>query len=99
MCEGLLEESDGEDEPGCAERPETDDGTDETSPPGPAGAEKRMEKKTEQQRRREKAARKLVSNPPCGLVLAMDLLIQHRALGTTFHGPQTEVLIRQSAVA
>ncbi|XP_005361129.1 ribosome biogenesis protein NOP53 isoform X1 [Microtus ochrogaster] len=59
MCEGLLEESDGEDEPGCAERAETDDGTDETSPPGPAGAEKRMEKKTEQQRRREKAARKL----------------------------------------
>ncbi|XP_052619053.1 ribosome biogenesis protein NOP53 isoform X1 [Peromyscus californicus insignis] len=59
MCEGLLEESDGEDEPGSGEWPEADDGADETSPTGPAGAEKRMEKKTEQQRRREKAARKL----------------------------------------
>ncbi|XP_059137312.1 ribosome biogenesis protein NOP53 isoform X1 [Peromyscus eremicus] len=58
MCEGLLEESDGEEEPGSVERPEADDGADETSPTGPAGAEKRMEKKTEQQRRREKAARK-----------------------------------------
>lgn len=84
MCEGLLEESDGEDEQGCAERPETDDGTDETSPNGPAGAEKRMEKKTEQQRRREKAARKLVSTPPCGLILPTYLLIQRRTLCTTF---------------
>lgn len=64
MCEGLLEESDGEDEreAGCAERPEADDGASETSPTGAAGPEKRMEKKTEQQRRREKAARKLVSH-------------------------------------
>lgn len=61
MCEGLLEESDGEDEPGCAEQPEADGGAAETSPTGAAGPEKRMEKKTEQQRRREKAARKLVS--------------------------------------
>lgn len=61
MCEGLLEESDGEDEhgPGCAEQPEANDGTTEISPTGAAGPEKRMEKKTEQQRRREKAARKL----------------------------------------
>lgn len=59
MCEGLLEESDGEDEPGCAEQPEADGGTAETSPTGAAGPEKRMENKTEQQRRREKAARKL----------------------------------------
>lgn len=80
MCEGLLEESDGEDEPGSVERPEVDDGADETSPTGPAGAEKRMEKKTEQQRRREKAARKLVSSPPCGPAeLPSGLLNQHRA--------------------
>ncbi|ERE60201.1 glioma tumor suppressor candidate region protein, partial [Cricetulus griseus] len=61
MCEGLLEESDGEDQPDCVEPPAADDGADETSPTGPAGVEKRTEKKTEQQRRREKAARKLVS--------------------------------------
>lgn len=64
MCEGLLEESDGEDEPGCAEQPAEQPAADEgaaekTSPAGAAGPEKRMEKKTEQQRRREKAARKL----------------------------------------
>ncbi|EDM08347.1 glioma tumor suppressor candidate region gene 2, isoform CRA_a [Rattus norvegicus] len=59
MCEGLLEESEDEDGPGCAEQPEADDGATETSPTGAAGPEKRMEKKTEQQRRREKAARKL----------------------------------------
>ncbi|XP_027286865.1 ribosome biogenesis protein NOP53 isoform X2 [Cricetulus griseus] len=59
MCEGLLEESDGEDQPDCVEPPAADDGADETSPTGPAGVEKRTEKKTEQQRRREKAARKL----------------------------------------
>ncbi|XP_028635346.1 ribosome biogenesis protein NOP53 [Grammomys surdaster] len=61
MCEGLLEESDGEgeDELGCAGQPEADDGATETSPTSGAGPEKRMEKKTEQQRRREKAARKL----------------------------------------
>lgn len=63
MCEGLLEESDGEDEheAGCASQPEAADGTTETLSTGAAGPEKRMEKKTEQQRRREKAARKLVS--------------------------------------
>ncbi|XP_008820473.1 ribosome biogenesis protein NOP53 isoform X2 [Nannospalax galili] len=60
MCEGLLEESDSEDEPGCVKRLEAEDGA-ESSPAGPAPstAERRMEKKTEQQRRREKAARKL----------------------------------------
>ncbi|XP_012980947.1 ribosome biogenesis protein NOP53 isoform X2 [Mesocricetus auratus] len=57
LCEGLLEESDGEDGPDCVERPAADDAAGETSPTGPA--EKRTEKKTEQQRRREKAARKL----------------------------------------
>lgn len=64
MCEGLLEESDGEGEhePGCAEQPEADDGATETSPTAATGPEKRMEKKTEQQRRREKAAHKLVSH-------------------------------------
>jgi nucleolar protein 53 len=71
MCEGLLEESDGEDEheAGRAGQPEAGDGTTEISPTGAAGPEKRMEKKTEQQRRREKAARKLVSTllcDPCG---------------------------------
>ncbi|XP_055471616.1 ribosome biogenesis protein NOP53 isoform X1 [Psammomys obesus] len=60
MCEGLLEESDGEDEPGCAEQPEADGGAAaEPSPEGAAGPNRRVEKKTEQQRRREKAARKL----------------------------------------
>lgn len=59
MCEGLLEESDGEDGPGCTEQPAADEGATETSPASAAGPEKRMEKKTEQQRRREKAARKL----------------------------------------
>lgn len=89
MCEGLLEESDGEDEPGSVERPEADD---ETSPTGPAGAEKRMEKKTEQQRRREKAARKLVSTPPCGPAeLPVGLLNQHR-------GHLEKWMMRQTAV-
>ena len=51
MCEGLLEESDGEDEheAGRAGQPEAGDGTTEISPTGAADPEKRMEKKTEQQ--------------------------------------------------
>ncbi|KAM5236545.1 LOW QUALITY PROTEIN: ribosome biogenesis protein NOP53 [Ctenodactylus gundi] len=58
MCEGLLEESDGEGEPGQDEGPEDEDGGD-----GQAEALRVSaclaagEKKTEQQRRREKAAR------------------------------------------
>uniref|UniRef100_A0A8B9YSW5 Ribosome biogenesis protein NOP53 n=1 Tax=Bos mutus grunniens TaxID=30521 RepID=A0A8B9YSW5_BOSMU len=61
MCQGLLEESDGEGEPGEGqdEGPEAGDlaAREEASPsPGRPAA---LEKKTEQQRRREKAARML----------------------------------------
>lgn len=61
MCQGLLEESDGEGEPGEGqdEGPEAGDpaARGEASPvPGRPAA---LEKKTEQQRRREKAARML----------------------------------------
>ncbi|XP_021101675.1 glioma tumor suppressor candidate region gene 2 protein isoform X1 [Heterocephalus glaber] len=56
MCEGLLEESDGEGEPGQDPRPQASEaGGAGTSPPPARPAT--MEKKTEQQRRREKAAR------------------------------------------
>ncbi|XP_023592035.1 ribosome biogenesis protein NOP53 isoform X1 [Trichechus manatus latirostris] len=55
MCEGLLEESDGEGEPGESQGPET--GGDQALPASPRLAT--AEKKTEQQRRREKAARTL----------------------------------------
>lgn len=53
MCEGLLEESDEEGEPGQGEGPEGGAAEASPTPARPAGAEK----KTEQQRRREKAAR------------------------------------------
>ncbi|XP_010584780.2 ribosome biogenesis protein NOP53 isoform X2 [Loxodonta africana] len=55
MCEGLLEESDGEGEPGESPGPET--GGDQALPTPARLAT--AEKKTEQQRRREKAARTL----------------------------------------
>ncbi|KAM6153963.1 LOW QUALITY PROTEIN: ribosome biogenesis protein NOP53 [Erethizon dorsatum] len=59
MCEGLLEESDGEGEPGQDVRPVASEaGAAEASPP-PARLATATEKKTEQQRRREKAARTL----------------------------------------
>ena len=71
MCQGLLEESDGEGEPGEGqdEGPEAGDpaARGEASPvPGRPAA---LEKKTEQQRRREKAARMLVSAAGSGLLL------------------------------
>uniref|UniRef100_A0A8I3RQK3 Ribosome biogenesis protein NOP53 n=1 Tax=Canis lupus familiaris TaxID=9615 RepID=A0A8I3RQK3_CANLF len=64
MCQGLLEESDGEEEPG--EGPDTvpeaggkqTEGAETSPTPVRLAA---MEKKTEQQRRREKAAQKMVS--------------------------------------
>lgn len=72
MCQGLLEESDGEGEPGQDKGPEA--GGEQAE-----GAEASVmamrpaavEKKTEQQRRREKAARKMVSaaGPPPRLTL------------------------------
>ena len=71
MCQGLLEESDGEGEPGEGqdEGPEAGDpaarGEASPSPGRPAA----LEKKTEQQRRREKAARMLVSATGPGLLL------------------------------
>ncbi|XP_040833820.1 ribosome biogenesis protein NOP53 isoform X3 [Ochotona curzoniae] len=55
MCEGLLEESDGEGEPGCGEDPESGAAEGLSAPARLATGEK----KTEQQRRREKAARAL----------------------------------------
>lgn len=71
MCQGLLEESDGEGEPGEGqdEGPEAGDpaARGEASPaPGRPAA---LEKRTEQQRRREKAARMLVSAVGPGLLL------------------------------
>lgn len=57
LCEGLLEESDGEGEPGQGEGPEAGDAQVCPTPARLAATEK----KTEQQRRREKAARRLVS--------------------------------------
>lgn len=62
MCEGLLEESDGEGEPGCGEDPESGAAEGLSAPARLATGEK----KTEQQRRREKAARALV-RPGSGL--------------------------------
>jgi hypothetical protein len=59
LCEGLLQESDGEDERPKAHAAEAGDGTTEGSPASTWLAS--VEKKTEQQRRREKAARKQVS--------------------------------------
>uniref|UniRef100_A0A8C0XA35 Ribosome biogenesis protein NOP53 n=2 Tax=Castor canadensis TaxID=51338 RepID=A0A8C0XA35_CASCN len=56
LCEGLLQESDGEDERPKAHAAEAGDGTTEGSPASTWLAS--VEKKTEQQRRREKAARK-----------------------------------------
>uniref|UniRef100_A0A8C5K4F3 Ribosome biogenesis protein NOP53 n=1 Tax=Jaculus jaculus TaxID=51337 RepID=A0A8C5K4F3_JACJA len=58
MCEGLLEESDAEDEAGPAQGTEAEDGAAEPAPACPA-VERKSEKKTEQQRRRERAARSL----------------------------------------
>uniref|UniRef100_A0A8C9GIH2 Ribosome biogenesis protein NOP53 n=2 Tax=Piliocolobus tephrosceles TaxID=591936 RepID=A0A8C9GIH2_9PRIM len=55
LCEGLLEESDGEGEPGQGEGPEAGDAEVCPTPARLAATEK----KTEQQRRREKAARRL----------------------------------------
>ena len=71
MCQGLLEESDGEGEPG-----EGQDGSPEAAGEDPDGDAQAsappallaaVEKKTEQQRRREKAARILVSTAGSGL--------------------------------
>lgn len=64
MCQGLLEESDGEGEPGKGQDEGPEVGGDqatgaEASPTAVRPAS--VEKKTEQQRRREKAARMLVS--------------------------------------
>lgn len=65
MCEGLLEESDGEGELGQDAASEVGGAQAAPQPALPATA---MEKKTEQQRRREKAARTLVSpGPPASL--------------------------------
>lgn len=65
MCQGLLEESDGEGEPGEGQDkvPEVagDQAGEDQAGGGPAARLAAVEKKTEQQRRREKAARKLVS--------------------------------------
>ncbi|XP_006868291.1 PREDICTED: glioma tumor suppressor candidate region gene 2 protein [Chrysochloris asiatica] len=57
MCEGLLEESDGEEELGGSQGPEL--GGDQTS--STPARQARAEKKTEQQRRREKTARTLLA--------------------------------------
>ena len=67
----MLEESDGEGEPGEGqdEGPEAGDpaaGAEASPAPGRPAA---LEKKTEQQRRREKAARMLVSTAGPGLLL------------------------------
>ncbi|XP_037372770.1 ribosome biogenesis protein NOP53 isoform X1 [Talpa occidentalis] len=61
MCQGLLEESDGEEEPGGGQDEGIEAGEPEASPVPTclAPTEKKTEKKTEQQRRREKAARTL----------------------------------------
>uniref|UniRef100_A0A5F4WIK2 Ribosome biogenesis protein NOP53 n=1 Tax=Callithrix jacchus TaxID=9483 RepID=A0A5F4WIK2_CALJA len=57
LCEGLLEESDGEGEPGQGQGKEPEAGDADVCPtPARLAA---TEKKTEQQRRREKAARRL----------------------------------------
>ncbi|XP_021562529.1 glioma tumor suppressor candidate region gene 2 protein [Carlito syrichta] len=55
LCQGLLEESDGEGEPGPGQEPEAAGAEAGPIPTRP----NTMEKKTEQQRRREKAARRL----------------------------------------
>ncbi|XP_004644321.1 ribosome biogenesis protein NOP53 isoform X2 [Octodon degus] len=59
MCEGLLEESDGEGEPGCEAPPAASEAGAAEASPQPACLAAATEKKTEQQRRREKAARLL----------------------------------------
>ncbi|XP_012589275.1 PREDICTED: glioma tumor suppressor candidate region gene 2 protein isoform X2 [Condylura cristata] len=61
LCQGLLEESDGEEEPGRGqdEGPGAEGTEASPVPTCPAPAERKTEKKTEQQRRREKAARTL----------------------------------------
>uniref|UniRef100_A0A2R9AUW6 Ribosome biogenesis protein NOP53 n=1 Tax=Pan paniscus TaxID=9597 RepID=A0A2R9AUW6_PANPA len=69
LCEGLLEESDGEGEPGQGEGPEAGDAEVCPTPARLATTEK----KTEQQRRREKAAHRLVSAWASGAQVALRL--------------------------
>lgn len=72
MCEGLLEESDGEGEPCGDAGPEAAARAGEAeASPTPARPAAAMEKKTEQQRRREKAAHMLVSAGPGCLFLPL----------------------------
>lgn len=75
MCQGLLEESDGEAEPeGPLQEPgEPSDGGAETAPVRSAPGER----KTEQQRRREKAARILVRPCRCGVDKAGLVAVPH----------------------
>uniref|UniRef100_G1QFA3 Ribosome biogenesis protein NOP53 n=1 Tax=Myotis lucifugus TaxID=59463 RepID=G1QFA3_MYOLU len=75
MCQGLLEESDGEGEPGEGQDQGPEGAGDQARDDELGGAEATtparlaaVEKKTEQQRRREKAARMLVSTVGSGLL-------------------------------
>lgn len=77
MCQGLLEESDGEGEPGEGQGQAPEGAGDQAREDELGGAEATIparlaavEKKTEQQRRREKAARMLVSTVGSGLLSA-----------------------------
>lgn len=84
MCQGLLEESDGEGElgEGQDEGPEAGDlaARAEASPAPSRPAA--LEKKTEQQRRREKAARMLVSTAGPGLPLPGPQPVSRGCLGS-----------------